>query len=116
MPLHTEMETKSSHAAGKGSTATPLGRSTVPTKGEQVRAPAGSLVIHGRAGQQEVGDVRDVHAQLLVAIGQGPDVQGIVDVLAAGRVDAAHGQVSQVLPKPPSPQPVSHSWALAPDL
>ena len=65
-------------------------------KGEGL--PGGSLSIHGGAGCQEVGDVSDVHAQLQGAAGQGADVQGVVDVLAARGVHAADGQVAQVLP------------------
>ena len=60
--------------------------------------PGGSLGIHGGAGRQEVGDVSDVHAQLQGPPGQGADVQGVVDVLAARGVHAADGQVAQVLP------------------
>ena len=60
--------------------------------------PGGGLGIHGGAGRQEVGDVSNVHAQLQGAAGQGADVQGVVDVLAARGVHAADGQMAQVLP------------------
>ena len=45
-----------------------------------------------------MGDVCDVHAQLEGAIGQGLDVQGVINVLAPRRIHAADGQMAQVFP------------------
>ena len=45
-----------------------------------------------------MSDVSNVHAQLQGPPGQGADMQGVIDVLAARGVHAADGQVAQVLP------------------
>ena len=55
-------------------------------------SPARSFIVHGRAGQQEIGDIGDVHPQLQVAIGQGANVQRIVYVLAPRGVHTADRQ------------------------
>lgn len=60
--------------------------------------PGGSFGVHGSAWVQEVCDISDVDAQFQVAVWQFPDVQRIVNILAAGRIHAADGQVPQVLP------------------
>ena len=60
--------------------------------------PGGGLSIHGSAWQKKMSDVSNVHAKLQGPPGQGADVQGVVDVLAARGVHAADGQVAQVLP------------------
>ena len=53
--------------------------------------PRGSFRVHGSARVQEVGDVCNVHAQFKGAVGQGADVQGIINVLAPRRINAADG-------------------------
>jgi hypothetical protein len=55
------------------------------------------LVVHRRPRAQKVRHVGDVHADLVVAVGEQARVQRVVNVLAAGRVDGAHRQVAQVL-------------------
>ena len=44
----------------------------------------------------EVGHIRDVHAHLQVAVRQPANVQGIVDILAPGRVNGHDTQVSDI--------------------
>ncbi len=53
--------------------------------------PGGSFRVHGSGRVQEVGDVCYVHAQLQCTVGQGADVQGVINVLAPGRIHAADG-------------------------
>ena len=60
--------------------------------------PDRSLIIHCSHWQKEVGHVSNVDAELQVPVGQLSDMQGIIDVLTAGRVYTAYGQVPQILP------------------
>ena len=60
--------------------------------------PNGGLIIHGCHWQQEVGDVSNVHSQLEVAAGKLTHMQGVINVFAAGRVDATDRQMPQVFP------------------
>ena len=57
----------------------------------------GYLLVEGRVGADKVRDVGDVDADLKQAVlVEQTAVQRVVDVGAAGRVDAAHVQVAQV--------------------
>ena len=60
--------------------------------------PDGGLIIHGCHWQQEVGDVSNVHSQLEIAAGKVTHMQGVINVFAAGRVDATDRQMPQVFP------------------
>ena len=56
--------------------------------------PMGRLLVQRGVGVHEVGDVSDMHPRLQVAVGQTHAVQRVVDVFAAGRVDAHHRDVA----------------------
>ena len=60
--------------------------------------PVGRLFVYGRSRPDEVRYVRDVHSHLVVAVGQGPAVEGVVNVRATGRVHRAHVNVTTVHP------------------
>ena len=59
--------------------------------------PDRSLIIHCSHWQKEVGHVSNVDAKLQVPILQFSDVQSVINVLTAGRVDTAYGKVPQIL-------------------
>ena len=59
--------------------------------------PDRSLIIHCSHWQKEVGHVSNVDAKLQVPILQFSDMQSIINVLTAGRVDTAYGKVPQIL-------------------
>lgn len=59
------------------------------------------LRVHRVVGMHKVRDVGNVHTGLDVAVRQAPCVQGVVDVLAARRVDAADDHLPQILPPEP---------------
>lgn len=61
-------------------------------------SPDGGLIIHCSGRQQEVGDISNVHPELDVAIGQLLYMQGVINVLASGRVHTADWQVPQIFP------------------
>ena len=60
--------------------------------------PDGGLIIHGCHWQQEVGDVSNVHSQLKIAAGKLTHMQGVINVFAAGRINATDRQMPQVFP------------------
>ena len=64
----------------------------------QHSTPDGGLVIHGCHRQQEIGDISNVHSQLEVAAGKLTHMQGVINVFAAGRINATDGQMPQVFP------------------
>ncbi len=66
------------------------------------RAADAGLGIHGIVGFDKVGDVGDVHADLDVAVWKRPGMEGVVDVLAADRVDAADEEAAEILSAHPT--------------
>ena len=72
--------------------------STAQQSTAQHSTPDGGLVIHGCHRQQEIGDISNVHSQLEVAAGKLTHMQGVINVFAAGRINATDGQMPQVFP------------------
>ena len=72
--------------------------STAEHSTAQHSTPDGGLVIHGCHRQQEIGDISNVHSQLEVAAGKLTHMQGVINVFAAGRINATDGQMPQVFP------------------
>lgn len=74
-----------------------FGHHVDPVVGEvDGRAAVGRFAVDGTSGSDEVRHVSDVHAHLQVAVRQTKGVQRVVDVGAAGRVDAADADVAQI--------------------
>ena len=59
-------------------------------------APVGCLLVQFRSGSDEVGDVRNVHTHLQVAVLQLATVEGVVNVCAPRGVHTAYVQVPEV--------------------
>ena len=71
----------------------------LPSVGEiDGRASLGGLVVNGRIGADKVRHICNVNANFVVPVVQRPDVQRIVNVGAARRVDAANLKMPQVAP------------------
>jgi len=83
------------HSTAQHSTAQ---HSTAQHSTAQHSTPDGGLVIHGCHRQQEIGDISNVHSQLEVAAGKLTHMQGVINVFAAGRINATDGQMPQVFP------------------
>ncbi len=91
----TAQHSTAQHSTAQHSTAQ---HSTAQHSTAQHSTPDGGLVIHGCHRQQEIGDISNVHSQLEVAAGKLTHMQGVINVFAAGRINATDGQMPQVFP------------------
>lgn len=56
----------------------------------------GGFPVEGISGPNKVTDIGNVNADLETAVGQSTAVKSVVDVGAAGRIDGADGDVTEV--------------------